>query len=427
MNQNYLHTAILRLCQQPRSFEYISKNLNGFDPVEAMSVLTKMEENEELICINNLWSIKEVSYNSNTLSLYPAETKLYLQKYMGYFDFLKTPHPLDFEWRNTSFSLNHLLNKIINLVTPSDRLLFLGMPTLFATAILKDVPHTISLIERNSPIVQGLKRINTDAQRFKIIESDIFTINPNLVSKQYCVMMDPPWYTPHFFQFMWLAAKSVSIGGLVAISLPPINTRPNIMEERLKWFSYCKDLGLCIETIEPQQLQYAMPFFEFNAFRAAGIENILPFWRKGDLAIFRKVTDVSIERPVYVPMQSNWIEKEYNSSRIRIKINEQNETTINSSDEIVFDSLIKGDILPTVSSRDSRRENANIWTSGNRIFQTNRPDLVLAALEKIVKGHSLTDEQQKTQSFFDAITKFEQEEFNNYLDWIYYEMERQAD
>src|SRR6185437_1530380 len=155
MNHNYLHNTILRLCQQPRSFEYISKNLNGFDPIEAMSILTDMEQKGEMVCINNLWSIKELSYNSNTLSLYPIEPKLYLQKYMGYFDFLKTPHPLDFEWRNSSFSLNHLLHKITTLVNPTDKLLFLGMPTLFATAILKDIPNTISLIERNSPIVQG--------------------------------------------------------------------------------------------------------------------------------------------------------------------------------------------------------------------------------------------------------------------------------
>jgi len=428
MNHFYLQTAILRLCQQPRSFEYISKSLNGFDPVEANALLNEMEQKGELVCINNLWSIKEISYRSNTLPLYPVEPKLYLQKYMGYFDFLKTPHPLDFEWRNSSFSLNRLLNKLTTLVTPSDKLLFLGMPTLFATAILKDIPNIITLIERNGPIIQGLKKINTDSERFRIVEADIFTIKPAIVSQHYCVMMDPPWYTPHFYQFMWLAAKSVSIGGLVAITLPPINTRPDIMEERLKWFSYCKDLGLCIETIEPQQLQYAMPFFEFNAFRAAGIKNILPFWRKGDLAIFRKITDVTIERPDFTPMKSSWIEKEYNSSRIRIKVDDQsNQLVVNNTNDAEINSLIKGDILSTVSSRDGRRANVNIWTSGNRIFKTNNPFFVLKALDRIIKGDALTAEQQQVQGFFETISKFEEAEFKEYLDWIYYEMERQAD
>lgn len=422
INNCFIQNLILRFCKQPRSFEFISKNLSGYDPIETLSLLKKMEEEGKLICINDLWSIKEVDINDNALQLYPTESKLYLQKHMGYFDFLKTPHPLDFEWRNSSLSLNKLLNKINSLVNPTDKLLFLGMPTLFATAILKDIPNTISLIERNAPIIQGVKKINTDISRFRTIEEDIFTINPGILTEHYCIAMDPPWYTPHFFQFMWLASKCVSIGGLVIISLPPLNTRPNIIEERLEWFEFCRSLGLCIETLEPQQLQYAMPFFEFNAFRAAGIKNILPFWRKGDLAIFRKIEEVSITRPKHIPTQQNWIEREYNTSRIRINISEIDE--INNDLEVL--SLIKGDILPTVSSRDERRKNANVWTSGNRIFSTNRPNELIKTIDLITKGLELNDNQKVLKDFLDTITEFEEREFKDYLDWIYYEMERQT-
>jgi hypothetical protein len=42
-------------------------------------------------------------------------------------------------------------------------------------------------------------------------------------------------------------------------------------------------------------------------------------------------------------------------------------------------SLIEGDILPTVSRRDPRRRLADVWTSGNRIFRTGNPQLVLEA------------------------------------------------
>ena len=52
-----------------------------------------------------------------------------------------------------------------------------------------------------------------------------------------------------------------------------------------------------MENLYAQKLHYAMPFFEFNAFRAAGIKDILPFWRKGDLALFRKVHTDFHERP----------------------------------------------------------------------------------------------------------------------------------
>ncbi len=408
--------------KQPRSFEFISKNLSGYNPIKALSLLKTMEEEGKLVCINELWSIKEVNVDSNTLQLYPSEPKLYLQKYMGYFDFLKTPHPLDFEWRNSSFSLNKLINKILSVVSPTDKLLFLGMPTLFATAILKDVPNTISLIERNAPIIQGLKKISTDTQRFKTIEEDIFTINPKMLSEHYCIVMDPPWYTSHFFQFMWLAAKCVSIGGLIIISLPPLNTRSNIIEERLRWFEFSRRLGLCIEALEPQQLQYSMPFFEFNAFRAAGIKHILPFWRKGDLAIFRKIEEVSIDRPNHNSVQQKWVEREYNTSRIRIDTTEN----IEPNENLAILPLIKGDILPTVGLSDERRKNANVWTSGNRIFKTNCPKGLLRTIDLIIKGSELNDDQKIIKEFLDTITQFEEREFKDYLDWIYYEMERQT-
>lgn len=423
MNE-YLRVSILRLCKQPRSFEYISKNLNGLDPVESIDALQDLEKSGELAYVNDMWCIKEVSANT-TLALYPSETKLNIQKYMGYFDFLKNPHPLDFEWRNSSVSLNRLLNKIQKLVTPNDKLLFLGMPTLFATAIERDLPNTIRLIEKNTPIVTGLSKINSDPLRFQIVEANIFTVSPALVSGHYCVVMDPPWYTPHFFQFMWLAARAVSIGGIVAISIPPINTRPNIIDERIMWLAFCRQLGLCIETLEPQQLQYTMPFFEFNALRAAGIKNILPFWRKGDLLIFKKTEETTIARPNHISLEAEWSEREYNSCRIRVKI--ATDLPELKKDHFVVDSLVKGDILPTVSSRDSRRVNANVWTSGNRIFKTNQPEEILKTIDNIARNQELNKSQKEISEFLNMITSLENAEFREYLDWIYYEMERQTD
>ena len=420
---SYLKATILRLCKQPRSFEFISKNLNGLDPVDATHILRTLEESGELVLINDMWCIKDVSATA-TLALYPVEHDRKIQKYMGYFDFLKTPHPLDFEWRNSSVSLHRLLNTVQKLVSVNDRLMFLGMPTLFATAIEKDVPNRVLLIERNAPIIAGLKKINTDFERFQTMQADIFTVNPESIGKQYCVVMDPPWYTPHFFQFMWLAAKAVSMGGIVAISLPPINTRPNIIDERIEWLTFCRQLGLCIETLDPQQLQYAMPFFEFNALRAAGIKNILPFWRKGDLLIFRKIEEVTIERPKQSPSQVEWVEREYNSSRIRVK---PSVSDAFGDEEFCLESIVKGDILPTVSSRDSRRGEANVWTSGNRIFKTNKPSQIINTIDIIARDKPLSTEHIQIKNMLDVIAKFEAGEFNEYLEWIYYEMERQTD
>ena len=42
-------------------------------------------------------------------------------------------------------------------------------------------------------------------------------------------------------------------------------------------------------------------------------------------------------------------------------------------------SIVAGDVLPSVSRRDPRRSPANVWTSGNRVFRTNNPQLLLEA------------------------------------------------
>lgn len=427
MENEYIRNIIIRLCKQPRSFEFISKNVNGLEPVETFKILQDLQNESLLAFTSDMWVVTEVSISEN-LELYPAERKHFLEKYMGYFDFLKTPHPLDFEWRNSTYSLNRLLLKIQKTTTVHDKILLLGMPTLFATAYQKDIPNAVTLIERNKPIVNALKKISKGNLRFNVLEEDIFKVDSSKVGSHFCVAMDPPWYTPHFFQFMWLAAECIAVGGIVAISLPPINTRPNIVDERIEWFTFCRKVGLCLESLEPQILQYAMPFFEFNALRAGGINNVMPFWRKGDLAIFRKVEKTNFERPIPEITENSWREKEYKSVRIRVKILVDYEENLVEKLEVT--SILKTDILPTVSSRDIRRKNANIWTSGNRIFTTNRPKLFYKILDELIYDSNCKDTDENYQNVFhllEMISTLEENEFKNYIDWIYNEMERQVD
>lgn len=340
---------------------------------------------------------------------------------MGYFEFLKTPHPLDFEWRNSTSSLNYLINEIQILNSVNDKILFLGMPTLFATAHIKDIPQKVTLVERNKPIIEGLSKLHVDKERFQILDEDIFKVSPKKIGKYHCVIMDPPWYSPFFYQFMWLASQCVELNGIVGISLPPINTRPDIDKERIEWFSFCQKNGLCLENLYAQKLHYAMPFFEFNAFRAAGIKDVLPFWRKGDLALFQKVRQLKDKRPVFKD-SNTWVEREVDSVRIRV-----NPDKNSSNKKIEIKSIIKGDILPTVSTRDDRRSSANIWTSGNRIYQVSDPARFLKLLDDSNASLCTQEERKYISDFLDMIAEFEKNEYNNYLDWLYHEMERQID
>ena len=164
-----------------------------------------------------------------------------------------------------------------------------------------------------------------------------------------------------------------------------------------------------------------MPFFEFNAFRAAGIKDIIPFWRKGNFALFRKVRTDMHERPKLEAKRPEWIEREIGSVRIRVKV----EKSDGQRSELKISHLIKGDILPTVSTRDKRRESANVWTSGNRIFRVNETEKFIQLLDDLKNGKPKKRELKYVADFIHAVTVFEKNEYNNYLDWLYHEMERQ--
>lgn len=416
MDKEFLKNSICRLCIQPRSFEFISNRMRGLDPVELLNFLNELTSDHKLSKEDDYWVINEVK--PLTLEIEEPALIPYFKKYMGHFDFLKNPHPLDFEWRNTNKSLNYLTDLIAELNRPDDSILIMGMPTLFANLCLKDIPQKVKLVERNEPIINSLSKITND--RTKIIKADIFKAKSSDIGKHDCVVMDPPWYTLHLFQFVWLAAKCLKVGGTMIISIPPINTRPNIDLERVQWFDFCQKQGLCIDTLQSSKLQYAMPFFEFNAMRAAGVKNILPFWRTGDVVTFKKMREIDADREPFEEQASDWKEEIIENVRIRVNL------TIQDSKDFTLESLVPLDILPSVSSREPIRRQANIFTSGNRVFKAGMPHEFYKYLKTYGRPAYTNENEKKAHDFIKEIVNFEKQEFNDYLSCIYYEMERQS-
>lgn len=417
MNNEYIESSILKMCKQPRSYEFISSNLFGLDPLDLLSVIEKLKKAKKIELVNDLW-VTEGRKGSSKNSLPISLSNEFLNQHIGFFSLYKKPHPLDFEWRNATETINYLSKLIANTTNPDDKILLLGMPTLFVNFCVSHFPNRVTLIDNNKPVIIELKKKITD-KRFNVLERDIFTINKKTVGQHSMIFMDPPWYSPHFYQFVWFASSCLEVGGVLGISLPPLNTRPNIDRERLDWFDYCLSNGLVLENLYAQKLHYAMPFFEFNAYKAAGLNNILPIWRKGDLALFRKIKSTKESRPKLKERKATWFEVEIDEVRIRIK----NDSKGNDK-PLKIKSLVSGDILPSVSTRDKRRANANVWTSGNRIFKVSNIERFITLLNsKEIK----TKEAKEVQEFVNAITQKEKKEYNNYLEWLYNEMERQID
>ncbi len=423
MNKSYTEQLIKRLCSQPRSLNYLCQRLHGVDPISALDFLKELEKNDIVRCGDDeLWLTEEKAHVTIGNFLL-SDRQVYLRKYMGDFNFFKKPHPLDFEWRNTKTSVDYLSDLVLQSNHINDEILILGMPTLFANLCKRDISQAVTIVERNQGVVDSLKELAHD--NCKVIVGDIFKLDSETVGMYATVVMDPPWYEPHFYQFIWLASRCIKLGGRLIISIPPFNTRPGIDKERIAWFTFCQQQGLCLESLSPGRLEYAMPFFEWNAVRIAGaLTN--PFWRHGDLAIFQKLKSHFVERPDYEEQNLGWREVEINSCRIRIKIDE--DVTDCSPEKLDIDALVASQILPSVSSRDPRRREANIWTSGNRIFSTNNPRRLYTYLRDFNDNISPdSEDEKKAFEFIKVISDFENEEYNEYLEWLYREMEREAD
>src|SRR5690606_30785377 len=118
-----------------------------------------------------------------------------------------------------------------------------------------------------------------------------------------------------------------------------------------------------------------------------------------------------------------WNEIEIQGVRIRVQRNEDESKT-----PLKITHILKGDILPSVSKSDGRRKEANVWTSGNRIYKVSDTSIFWRLLGEVREGKKFHSNNERIVSdFVEQVTSLEMKEFNDYLEWLYHEMERQID
>lgn len=282
------------------------------------------------------------------------------------------PHPLDFDWRFTRETVALIWQTIIEIASPQSGVALLGTPSLAANAgSWKDL-GSVTLLERNPNHYQSL----SDGITFACC--DVLR-DPLSHGSNGLVVADPPWYEAETIGFLWTASALSSTGGHVLLSLPPVATRPGINEERARTTAAAAGFGLEFVRLSEGVLRYGTPFFETNATQAAG-PPVPDDWRLGDLAVFRRTEDECGPRPVMDP-EPTWTERSI--GRTRFKLRETGSTEFASP---VLRSIIPGDILPSVSRRDPRRNDAAVWTSGNRIFGCDSTATLVTIIDGINAG-----------------------------------------
>lgn len=283
---------------------------------------------------------------------------------------LPLPHPLDFEWRFTADASRALLDQAADMTRADGDVLLFGTPGLAAEALVLPIGRRIALLAEPNTVTDRLFALNRATGSPLAIA---FCTGGLPRESADAVLLDPPWYLDFVRPMLAAAAHACRAGGFVLISLPPDGARPTAEADRQAAIGLGRRLGLALVEHKPLSISYETPFFERNALRAAGITTTPPRWRRGDLVLFRKVGAPSLPAP---NSQRGRLRTEVAVGRMRLFIRTSGHAPGGDAE---LSTIVAGDVLPSVSRRDPRRPLANVWTSGNRVFRTDNPQLLLEA------------------------------------------------
>ena len=179
---------------------------------------------------------------------------------------LPTPHPLDYDWRFTKRTASELLTRLFALTNHAERVLLLGVPSIYVLAENQRLADRFTLLDRNNPVApSGTSHYSGGT----VYGCDLMHGVPSLPPAN-AVLADPPWYVDEAVSFLRSASQSCVSGATILLSFAPDGMRPEIRDERRLIIARAEALGLSYVGIETLALSYATPFFERNALRASG-------------------------------------------------------------------------------------------------------------------------------------------------------------
>ena len=287
---------------------------------------------------------------------------------------LPPPHPLDFEWRFNQETSEALASRaVIPSARRFARTLCLGVPTVALAAIKLGLGQHVDFLGEENEISTA---VSEHARRRASSLATHFGPSRASSASYSSVVLDPPWYDDCLHEMIPLAASACPQNGTVFVVAAPFGSRRSAIEHRASLMSIAEQCGLVLAKQVPAFARYQTPFFEANALKAAGLA-VPGDWRTADLLEFRKA-DVGSRLPLKARTRARpWHELSVGRMRLFVDVSEPDE----HGGDVTLNSIVAGDVLPTVSRRDERRTRANVWTSGNRIFKCNRPNELVAALE----------------------------------------------
>jgi hypothetical protein len=285
---------------------------------------------------------------------------------------LPVPHPLDFDWRFSTGALERLVAECEQLAG-GEQVVLLGAPTVMCA--LRERSRVPALLLDANPGVVG----SFPPDPNYLVRKCDFRLDelPNVTAR--VIVLDPPWYRDHERLFLWAASRLSRSGTTVLVSMPAEGTRPGVAKETEAALQSAGRWGLEVRWREPGALAYLSPPFERNALAAAGLKGIPHEWRRGDL-IALQATATTAEDCAPEASTDRWPEVTFGRVRVRVRV-----PATPRFGRILpqLRSVVPGDVLDSVSRRDARRDMADVWTSGNRIFSCESPAALMVVLQAI--------------------------------------------
>lgn len=298
-----------------------------------------------------------------------AEASTHPEGAAGSYSLLPLPHPLDYEWRFSGRTCRELLVAASDMTRGGETILLYGTPGLAYAAISRPVRNRrVVFVGSDNAVTRRIEGLNGAAG------SPIAVVVGEGIQRACAsaVFVDPPWYPDYMNPMFQNAAEACRSDAVVLVGLPPLGIRPGVAGERDAFDEFTEKQGFDRVGLEESAVGYETPFFEQNALAAAGV-HVPVVWRRGDLALYRRRRGGEKSRASGPPREC-WVEVEIEGMRIRIRADAETPGARQG-----LQSLVQGDVLPSVSRRDRRRTRANIWTSGNRIYRSGNPMAVLEA------------------------------------------------
>lgn len=340
------------LGRAPRDFAALTAALPGIYPQEVLRTLEAITRQE--LCLASVAESLAVSARDQAI-VPPAWSGLH-----G----LLPPHPLDFEWRFAPAAVALLAGKIREVTADWSHVALVGTPTLAVSEHATPDSFMVDYFGLDAERLVAAALVN---HLHEVKWVDLLRELPIDVERYATIVMDPPWYDDYVCRFLHFAARSLRLGGHLLTAMPPRGTRPGVAVAKREILTWAQRLGLALASEHPGVLPYETPLFERNALRSAGILNVAPDWRRGDLWVLRKVASRRVEWPGDL-VRPIWREFAFGPVRLRVDCGTSGE----GSDPRLL-SIVDGDVLPSVSRRDSRRLKARVWTTGNRVFACEAP------------------------------------------------------